>query len=113
MDLLVSSQLTEFMQSTVMRLDRKYGSHRGWVDTGGTGTITRYQFQDHCLLVVSQPEEVHEQIAALLAALRRCAAADAKPGNEMRLPQRPKTVAPTVSVAPGGSTTMGAGGGFF
>ena len=62
-----------------------------WVINGGTGMIGRYQFQDRCLLVVCQPEEVHEQIAAFLAALRRCAAADAKSGV-IALPKRPKTV---------------------
>ena len=30
-----------------------------------------FQFRDRCLLMVGQTQEVHEQIAALLAALRR------------------------------------------
>ena len=45
---------------------------RGWGENGGTGNVTSYPFQDRCLLVICQPEEVHEQIAALLAALRLC-----------------------------------------
>ena len=40
---------------------------KNWAENGGKGSITGYQFQDRCLLVVSQTEEVHEQIAALLA----------------------------------------------
>lgn len=69
---------------------------KSWVESGGSQSITAYQFQDRCLLVICQTEEVHEQIAALLAALRRCAAADAKSGNELRLPKRPRSVAPTI-----------------
>ncbi len=77
-----------------------------WVDNGGTGSITPYQFQDHCLLVISQTEEVHADIAALLAGLRRFAAGDAKSGNGLRLAKRPKG-------APGGSRPSGQGGGMF
>ena len=66
------------------------GRHQDLGCNGGNGTITPYQFQDRCLLVICQTEEVHEQIAALLAALRRCSAADAKAGSALRLPN-PKT----------------------
>ncbi|MEI8376421.1 MAG: hypothetical protein WCJ35_26690 [Planctomycetota bacterium] len=72
---------------------------RTWVDNGGSGSIASYQFQDRCLLVICQTEEVHEKVVTLLAALRRCAAADAKGGNELRLPKRPKTVAPAAAPA--------------
>ena len=61
-----------------------------WHENGGEGIITPYQFQDRCLLVICQEQGVHEQIAALLAALRRCGAADAKGGKELRLPGRPE-----------------------
>lgn len=65
-----------------------------WIENGGVGSITPYQFQDRCLLVVVQTAAVHEEITALLAALRRCAPANAKGGNELRLPQRPKIATP-------------------
>ena len=70
---------------------------KSWLDNGGNGPIASYQFQGRCLLVISQTQEVHEQVADLLAALRRCAPADAK---ELRLPQRPKTVVPGCKVIP-------------
>jgi hypothetical protein len=79
-----------------------------WIDNGGTGSLTPYQFQDRCLLVISQTGEVHENITALLAALRRCAAADAKSGNGLRLARRPKRAAPGGS--PQGSSGGGMGG---
>ncbi len=62
---------------------------------GGSASISPYQFQDRCLLVIRQTQELHEEIVALLAALRRCAPADDKTGTELRLPQRPETVNPT------------------
>lgn len=86
---------------------------KSWVENGGNGTIAHYQFQDHCLLVVSQPQEVQEEIADLLAMLRRCAAADEKPGKELRLPKlslRPAATAvpapqpPTATPAPSGTS---------
>jgi hypothetical protein len=64
-----------------------------WADNGGTGTITPYQFRDHCLLAISQTQEVHEEIVALLAALRRSAASGPKDANELLLPKRPKAAA--------------------
>ena len=84
-----------------------------WLENGGRGSITPYQFQDRCLLAISQPQEVHEEIAALLTALRRCAAPDAKGGNELRLPRRPKIVPPTFYGPPGDPPPYGPGGGFF
>jgi hypothetical protein len=57
------------------------------------GTIARYQYRDQCLLVITQTQEVHEQIAALLAALRRSGAAGPKDGNELVLPTRPRAAA--------------------
>ena len=86
---------TEFQP--LLDLIRNSVAPKTWVDNGGTGSIASYQFQDRCLLVVYQTEEVHERIAALLAALRRCAATDAKGGNELRLPKRPKTIAPAAA----------------
>jgi len=86
-------------------------STKTWNENGGTGQISEYQFQDRCLLVVCQTQEVHEEIAALLAALRRCAATDVKSGEELRLPGRPRTIAPTPSVVPG--TGRPGGGGMF
>ena len=91
----------------LMDLIRDSVDTKTWVDNGGTGSLTPYQFQDRCLLVISQTGEVHEDITALLAALRRCAAADAKSGNGLRLAKRPK------SVAPGGSPPSSRGGGMF
>ena len=89
-----------------------------WQENGGTGTVLPYQFQDRCLLVICQTQEVHEEIAALLAMLRRCAATEDKSGNELRLPKRSKTFAPTPSpvspaAAPAGSPAGGLGGGMF
>ena len=83
---------TDFQALT--RLDREFDRHQDLGYNGGTGTITPYQFQDRCLVVITQTQEVHEEIVDLLAALRRCGAADAKGGNELRLPKRPKAVTP-------------------
>jgi hypothetical protein len=55
---------------------------------GYNGTIAPYQFRNHCLLVITHTEDVHERIAALLAALRRSGAAGPKDGNELQLPKR-------------------------
>ena len=73
---------------------------KSWLDNGGNGTVITYQFQDRCLLVVTQTQEVHERTAALLDALRRCAGPAATIGKELRLPRRPKPVAPASSLAP-------------
>jgi hypothetical protein len=98
--------LTDLIANTVVQ--------KSWVDNGGNGTISPFQFQDRCLLVIAQTQEVHEQIVAFLGALRRCGEADAKPGNELRLPKRPKRTTPTYYVVPGSPppAVHGRGGGF-
>ncbi len=58
------------------------------------GSIASYQFQDRCVLVISDTQAAHERIADLLAALRRCSVADAKQGKELCLPKRPSAAAP-------------------
>ena len=73
---------------------------KSWAENGGAGTISEYQFQDRCMLVVSQTQEVHEEIVTLLAALRK-AGGDVKKGGELRLPsaQNPSPT-PTMSCPP-------------
>ena len=83
-----------------------------WVENGGTGTITAFQYQDRCLLVVCQAADVHEQIACLLAALRRCSAHDGKSGNPLQLPQRPRAIAPAAA-RPALCCASAQGGGLF
>ena len=104
-EVILRSVLSDLIVNTV--------ATKAWGENGGTGNMTSYRFQDRCLLVICQPEEVHEQITALLAALRWCAATDAKPGTELRLPKRPKATAPTIYVAPGGPPPSTQGGGLF
>jgi len=71
-----------------------------WADNGGNGTIAPFQIENRCLLVVSQTQDVHEQIIALLGALRRCTNGDARRGKEFELPKRPRSKAPTYYVVP-------------
>ncbi len=82
-----------------------------WLDKGGDGTITAYQFQDRCLLVVKQTPEVQEAIAHLLLALRRGGVPGAKSGGKLRLPKRPKEVRPTYYIFPADSLPQSGFGG--
>ena len=99
-------------------------SSKSWVDNGGPGMISALQFQDRCVLTINQTQEVHENIADFLAALRRSGAsgtsgmvearlpvrkakspatafgAPVVGGQELRLPQRPKYVPPTYYIVP-------------
>jgi hypothetical protein len=93
---------TEFQP--LMDLIQNAVATKSWIDIGGNGAVCSFQFQDRCLLVITQSEEVHEQIANLLAAMRRCAATDAKSGSELQLPRRPKPAA-----APGSPEVKGGG----
>lgn len=99
----------------LMDLIRDIVDMKSWIDNGGNGTMSPYVFQDHCLIVVSQTQEVHEEIGDLLAALRRFAAAEGKGGKELRLPKLPKHAAPAHRTVPasqglGGSPTTAAPG---
>ena len=62
-------------------------STKSWEESGGSGMIPSYQFQDRCLLVVTQTPHVHEQISQLFGALRRCGGNDGKKPIDHRLPR--------------------------
>jgi hypothetical protein len=104
-----------------------------WQDNGGPGTVVPFQSRGRSLLVVSAMQEIHEQIADLLAALRTAGVPkekisgektnNGKPANYLLLPIRPDPQ-PVVSAGIGGSTgqtsggtagmgSMGGGGGFY
>ena len=73
---------------------------RSWADNGGIGSISACQFQDRCVLVVTQTQEVHEELTAFLGALRRFSNGDIKNGTELRLPKRPAAVTPKYYIVP-------------
>jgi hypothetical protein len=79
-------------------------SMKSWVDNGGppANMIFAYEFQDRCLLIVTQTPQVHKEISELLGALRRCVARDSKQAIHLRLPQLPKAVLTCPPVAQGG-----------
>jgi hypothetical protein len=60
-----------------------------WPENGGSGGIVDFQVGDHCLLFVSQTADVHEKLAAFLAALRKAGVAPGKATNKLLLPIQP------------------------
>ena len=78
--------LVEKIKSTIQE--------QSWDDVGGPGTAAQYTMGNVEVLVISQTQEVHEEIAALLAKLHK-----AKPSGGQPLPLKVKPASPV----PGGS----------
>jgi hypothetical protein len=63
-------------------------STKTWQENGGNGTMSTLVIKGRCLLVVSQTQEVHEQITAFLHGLRKAGANGGKETKDFLLPAR-------------------------
>ncbi len=116
------------LQDTIMQTV----ATKTWQENGGQGTISTFQARGRSLLMVSQTQEVHEQIVDLLSVLRRAGlpkdkvggekSGGGKPATDLLLPIRPDPQPMTGGMGGfgggmgGGTAALGGpmgGGGFF
>jgi alpha-2-macroglobulin len=81
-----------------------------WAENGGTGTMSPIQVGNHLALVFSQTEEVQEEVAATLEALRRAGGLAGPAGEASKIAQQ-RAARPAVRRNPTAQGMGGFGGG--